>query len=112
MREAARLNQAKRSDAHERAAKQQGRGPDPRKSRPKDARSHSRSLKRAGESKSLRVAHPICAEPPERDRRCRRESDQEPDEGLGAAQDRKSTRLNSSHSQISYAVFCLKNKNS
>src|SRR5256886_11804706 len=24
--------------------------------------------------------------------------------------DRKSTRLNSSHSQISYAVFCLKNK--
>src|SRR5438270_7734644 len=28
-----------------------------------------------------------------------------------AAQDRKSTRLNSSHSQISYAVFCLKKKN-
>src|SRR5688572_31736647 len=27
-----------------------------------------------------------------------------------AAQDRKSTRLNSSHSQISYAVFCLKKK--
>src|SRR2546430_10275307 len=25
--------------------------------------------------------------------------------------DRKSTRLNSSHSQISYAVFCLKKKN-
>src|SRR2546427_6750813 len=33
-----------------------------------------------------------------RDRRC----DEEPD--------RKSTRLNSSHSQISYAVFCLKKK--
>src|SRR5256884_5026943 len=116
MREAARLNHAKRSDAHERAAKQQGRGHDPRKSRPKDARSHSRSLKRAGESKSLRVAHPICAEPPERDRRGRRESDQEPDEGLGAAHifrcsDRKSTRLNSSHGYISYAVFCLKKKN-
>src|SRR2546427_6201242 len=34
---------------------------------------------------------------------------------LGRAQprlrDRKSTRLNSSHSQISYAVFCLKKKN-
>src|SRR2546430_10353738 len=38
--------------------------------------------------------------------------------GLGAAldgpegtnEDRKSTRLNSSHSQISYAVFCLKKK--
>src|SRR5689334_2324206 len=30
---------------------------------------------------------------------------------LGAlAQDRKSTRLNSSHSSISYAVFCLKKK--
>src|SRR5256886_8122364 len=28
--------------------------------------------------------------------------------GLGP--DRKSTRLNSSHSQISYAVFCLKKK--
>src|SRR2546430_4562119 len=27
-----------------------------------------------------------------------------------AARDRKSTRLNSSHSQISYAVFCLKQK--
>src|SRR2546430_13326476 len=33
-------------------------------------------------------------------------------EGLiQAAVDRKSTRLNSSHSQISYAVFCLKKKN-
>src|SRR5438309_7918912 len=27
------------------------------------------------------------------------------------ARDRKSTRLNSSHSSISYAVFCLKKKN-
>src|SRR3712207_6949399 len=27
-----------------------------------------------------------------------------------AAQDRKSTRLNSSHANISYAVFCLKKK--
>src|SRR2546430_5991682 len=38
-------------------------------------------------------------------------------DGLGAEglheqphRDRKSTRLNSSHSQISYAVFCLKKK--
>ena len=33
-------------------------------------------------------------------------------DGLGvlARLDRKSTRLNSSHSQISYAVFCLKKK--
>src|SRR2546427_207453 len=29
---------------------------------------------------------------------------------LACAVDRKSTRLNSSHSQISYAVFCLKKK--
>src|SRR2546430_12688278 len=28
----------------------------------------------------------------------------------GKTRDRKSTRLNSSHSQISYAVFCLKKK--
>src|SRR3712207_8540439 len=28
-----------------------------------------------------------------------------------ALQDRKSTRLNSSHANISYAVFCLKKKN-
>src|SRR2546430_11160540 len=32
--------------------------------------------------------------------------------GIGRpSTDRKSTRLNSSHSQISYAVFCLTNKN-
>src|SRR2546430_11362769 len=30
--------------------------------------------------------------------------------GRFARADRKSTRLNSSHSQISYAVFCLKKK--
>src|SRR5690349_22416888 len=29
-----------------------------------------------------------------------------------AGEDRKSTRLNSSHVEISYAVFCLKKKNS
>src|SRR3712207_8412291 len=32
------------------------------------------------------------------------------DVGLCPAQDRKSTRLNSSHANISYAVFCLKKK--
>src|SRR2546430_4047557 len=31
---------------------------------------------------------------------------------LASVLDRKSTRLNSSHSQISYAVFCLKKKKS
>src|SRR2546427_4740492 len=35
----------------------------------------------------------------------------EPDAlALARERDRKSTRLNSSHSQISYAVFCLKKK--
>src|SRR2546430_5135420 len=32
------------------------------------------------------------------------------DLAIRATEDRKSTRLNSSHSQISYAVFCLKKK--
>src|SRR5690348_17691702 len=32
------------------------------------------------------------------------------DQGLAVRQDRKSTRLNSSHPSISYAVFCLKKK--
>src|SRR5688572_31772039 len=59
---------------------------------------------------SLHDALPISA------RRCRR--DGRPAAGGRAAGrrarssngDRKSTRLNSSHSQISYAVFCLKKK--
>src|SRR2546428_4368285 len=33
-----------------------------------------------------------------------------PDRGTTFRRDRKSTRLNSSHDQISYAVFCLKKK--
>src|SRR5205809_186409 len=32
------------------------------------------------------------------------------DQGIGPEIDRKSTRLNSSHGYISYAVFCLKKK--
>src|SRR3712207_6867654 len=32
------------------------------------------------------------------------------DDSDAVAQDRKSTRLNSSHANISYAVFCLKKK--
>src|SRR5437667_1066913 len=34
-----------------------------------------------------------------------------PSAGRGLSADRKSTRLNSSHITISYAVFCLKKKN-
>src|SRR3712207_8966614 len=33
-----------------------------------------------------------------------------PDHVSGSPEDRKSTRLNSSHANISYAVFCLKKK--
>src|SRR2546427_9292159 len=39
-----------------------------------------------------------------------REDDEGRDGGRRASLDRKSTRLNSSHSQKSYAVFCLKKK--
>src|SRR2546422_6217364 len=39
-----------------------------------------------------------------------RESDRVDDEWLQGNVDRKSTRLNSSHGYISYAVFCLKKK--
>src|SRR2546430_12204831 len=35
---------------------------------------------------------------------------EQPGSTLALQEDRKSTRLNSSHSQISYAVFCLKKK--
>src|SRR5207253_9670143 len=53
--------------------------------------------------------HPECATEEERvhERRAlARGADDEPGDG-----DRKSTRLNSSHVAISYAVFCLKKKN-
>src|SRR5688572_32263214 len=65
---------------------------------------------------SLHDALPICrqAEAPARDPEARRSARQEHrhrrDQLEAAAGDRKSTRLNSSHSQISYAVFCLKKK--
>src|SRR5699024_11526244 len=47
----------------------------------------------------------------------REHGERDPDQGQQDAalvhpQDRKSTRLNSSHVSISYAVFCLKNKKS
>src|SRR3712207_8425148 len=35
---------------------------------------------------------------------------EQPADPQGGVQDRKSTRLNSSHANISYAVFCLKKK--
>src|SRR3982751_7006193 len=53
---------------------------------------------------SLHDALPIWQRPERRDH-CRR-----PGTTDQPALDRKSTRLNSSHDQISYAVFCLKKK--
>src|SRR5688572_31125563 len=67
---------------------------------------------------SLHDALPICCSPHSRGLaslasvctscRCRSRST---GTGTRCRRDRKSTRLNSSHSQISYAVFCLKKKN-
>src|SRR2546428_798931 len=42
--------------------------------------------------------------------RCRRHPGPQIHGGARCGADRKSTRLNSSHDQISYAVFCLKKK--
>src|SRR2546427_6765903 len=56
----------------------------------------SREPRHAAPSASVRPRPPPCA---------RRRA-----HGGGRGRDRKSTRLNSSHSQISYAVFCLKKK--
>src|SRR2546430_8978720 len=48
--------------------------------------------------------------PDARDHRRRRRQDHADPVVRDPRVDRKSTRLNSSHSQISYAVFCLKKK--
>src|SRR5438105_13967607 len=59
---------------------------------------------------SLHDALPICLQTcfPWVDGRGRRSGQDR--EGRGGEGDRKSTRLNSSHEWISYAVFCLKKK--
>src|SRR2546422_6178001 len=54
-----------------------------------DRRVHRRHLRDAADEAAARRLQPLAREPG----------------------DRKSTRLNSSHGYISYAVFCLKNKN-
>src|SRR3712207_6940406 len=47
----------------------------------------------------------------DRRRRERTEAHRSTAKAVGIIRDRKSTRLNSSHANISYAVFCLKTKN-
>src|SRR5436853_1169545 len=48
---------------------------------------------------------------PDQPRKTRRTSRPPPASAAVRSRDRKSTRLNSSHLGISYAVFCLKKKN-
>src|SRR2546422_5649217 len=67
---------------------------------------------------SLHDALPICADgapflhiPARPEPRAARPSSRGPVRQEGRPRDRKSTRLNSSHGYISYAVFCLKKKN-
>src|SRR5436190_17930614 len=69
---------------------------------------------------SLHDALPISCSCWRRSSRCRRRSSRESRRGRSPRSmvptppprlDRKSTRLNSSHTVISYAVFCLKKKN-
>src|SRR3712207_6954482 len=57
-----------------------------------------RQLERARIVEGRRIAQPL--------EQVERERDQDP----SRRRDRKSTRLNSSHANISYAVFCLKKK--
>src|SRR6266511_1351060 len=86
---------------------------------------HPRSARNRGARRrlSLRLVHLLLAQGRDRDRRAHRRSRPggdrpgavhcgsaagRPHRGAAARGDRKSTRLNSSHVKISYAVFCLK----
>src|SRR2546430_12058930 len=68
--------------------------------------------------RSLQRSEPIprrCTSPrlcADTSRGLRRSKTTKSQSGSVLCKDRKSTRLNSSHSQISYAVFCLKKKKS
>src|SRR5687768_17793312 len=60
---------------------------------------------------SLHDALPISKHPPDHLRLWKEGADHQIIRNNSNAPDRKSTRLNSSHGYISYAVFCLKKKN-
>src|SRR5688572_32489487 len=77
------------------------------RSRPRRARAgHAGAVGRRG----LLLSRPGRRSPQDRRPRPREEHRRPRLAGVGPDPDRKSTRLNSSHSQISYAVFCLKKK--
>src|SRR2546427_3860265 len=74
---------------------------------PRDGRRHDQEKIEHAASGPPAALH----EPSGKEREHRREAGRNTAEDEGVAKrDRKSTRLNSSHSQISYAVFCLKKK--
>src|SRR5690348_17670241 len=66
------------------------------------------TLFRSDEDQVARVAVPRAHGHPQRREHGEHRDDRMLDDGLH--EDRKSTRLNSSHPSISYAVFCLKKK--
>src|SRR3712207_7471004 len=75
------------------------------------------TLFRSGEVVAQAVGHPLAVHPLERLDDVRVVAEDQVDVGGGQQRagrlhlrDRKSTRLNSSHANISYAVFCLKKK--
>src|SRR3712207_7533145 len=79
---------------------EEGQGGDPERGEPEPGAREPRLGSRA------RVQPPVAVRP---HRDCVQQEDDRP--RLDRRPDRKSTRLNSSHANISYAVFCLKKKN-
>src|SRR5205814_2483320 len=84
----------------------------------RQVRSQRRALKESSDEEDCRVYGVVPAEDRQRQSRCagrvggssKKQQGSEP-VCYVIQQDRKSTRLNSSHLGISYAVFCLKKKN-
>src|SRR5438270_9784987 len=68
------------------------------------------TLFRSHQSKRMRIPMHFFAKTGIKWRKTCRKHSKGASRTIQALQDRKSTRLNSSHSQISYAVFCLKKK--
>src|SRR5690349_23978667 len=69
------------------------------------------TLFRSSEAAGSPRSRGSCEYDPALFRSSRRRNARPPGSTAGRRRDRKSTRLNSSHVEISYAVFCLKKKN-
>src|SRR5690242_20811319 len=77
-------------------------------------RSCRAAVARREPGESLRLGHSVGPEPSRRCQQCQMDAEEllrgaDPETSFRSP-DRKSTRLNSSHMSISYAVFCLKKK--